>query len=162
MKRLSTIPLLALVFTGSGLAMLPAAWWFISPPASREDLYQISGIVEDATDTRNYTRDPSGTASFALTIHSDGKAPLRLHVVKHPVDPNALRALVGRTVSATFHRGLIYDLKSDGTDLVTYRNTVRMIEAEETAAYGAAITCLVIGIGLALFAYVRKRKPEVS
>jgi hypothetical protein len=154
--RSLTTGLLALVFIGSGIALLVVAQ-FIEAPVDKSALRELTGTVTQVVDTKHY-KEPAHTVSFDLTIGAADAGETVLQIVKQPVAPDVVRGLVNKEVSATHDGTLIYELRSGGTTLFGYDDAAEMVIQQREALVWPAYACLTIGLLLAAWAHFTGRR----
>jgi hypothetical protein len=155
-RSLTTAGLLALVFIGSGIALLVAAQ-FIDAPVDKSALRELTGTVTQVVDTKHY-KEPADTVSFDLTIgEADGDEAV-LQIVKQAVAPDVVRGLVNKEVTATHDGTLIYELRSGGATLFGYDDAATMVVQQRAALVWPGYASLTIGLLLAAWAHFTGRR----
>jgi hypothetical protein len=154
--RGSTLDLLTLVFLASGIGLVAAADWLMPIPVEPSRLVQVDGTVEDAWDIKHH-EEPANTTSFALSVRAGGE-PVQLDLVKQDIRPDAVRALVGKTVAAKHFDGLIYELKSGDATLISYSQTANIVATDKSVVRRSGFTGLAIGAVLFFWSAAAKRR----
>jgi hypothetical protein len=144
-RSLTFSVLVAHIFLGGGVLFIAIALWFISAPTDSVNLRHVAGVVE-ATAAPKRDKEPSGSSSFSLVVRDSAGKSIPLHVVKHHVNADELRALVGHRVTALHHGGLVYELRSDRGILFTFSDTVPIVARKGTAFYWCGLASLAIGL----------------
>ena len=156
-RSLTTAGLLTLVFIASAIVMLAVAQFLIERPGAKGALHLLTGTVTAVVDTKHY-KEPAHTVSFNLTIAGRDGGTTVLQIVKQAIEPNVVRGLVNKEITATHDGTLIYELHSGGATLFTYEDAAAMVKQERAGFAWAGFACLILGLLLAAWALFTGRR----
>ena len=157
LRQLTTAGLLTLIFIGSGIVMLAVAQFLIEPPMEKSALKELTGTVTAVVDTKHY-KEPAHTVSFNLTIAGQDGGMTGLQIVKQAIEPEVVRGLVNKEITATHDGTLIHELHSGGATLFTYDDAAAMVEQERAGFAWAGYACLALGLLLAAWTRLTGRR----